>query len=209
MLSSTKISPWVCREREMISLGTGNSPCFPVMVSSEICKKRRINQGFPTVRDFICHTKRENLAYPWRVTASPSNSYHLPPLNRRRHSWARHKFWCLSGKEDLNCPFLSSTCCNLEPSPVTLSVASGEQLGCPPLPCKQQTTRKTLTWWLPKSCQGQDIDCHLLKQQLATAWTCSCRHKECELCDVGLNPAQSSLVVPSSKKSTNLHWRSY
>lgn len=27
-------------------------------------------------------------------------------------------------------------------------------------------------------------------------------HKECELCDVGLSPAQGNLVVPTPKKST-------
>lgn len=145
------------------------------MVSSELCKKRRVNQDFPTMRDSICHTREQT----WPIYGE---LHSLPATPTTFLLWtggvfARHKFWCPSGKEDLYCPLLSKTCWNWEPSPATLSVPSGEQLGCPPSSCKQQATRKTLTWWMPKSCQGQDTDCDLLNQHLATAWTCPCRDK--------------------------------
>lgn len=84
----------------MMPLRTGNYTCLPVMVSSELCKKRRINQDFPTMRDSICDKKRENLAYLWRDPSSPSSSFRTPPLNRMRLSCARHEFWCLWVKED-------------------------------------------------------------------------------------------------------------
>lgn len=184
----------------MISLGTGNSTCFPVMVSSELCKKRMINQDFPTVGRILSVRKREKT---WPIYGE---LYPQPPapatvlLETEGGILVQGtNFGVSQSRRILHCPLLSNTCCNLEPSPATLRVPSGEQLPCPSSPCKQQETRSTLTWWLTKSCQGQDMDCHLLEQHLATAWTCSYRHKECELCDVGLCPAQGNLVVPPPK----------
>lgn len=159
----------------MASLRTVNCPCLPVAVVSELRKKKRVNQGFPTMGDPLCGTRRASLAYLWRLTSSPSNSCHFPPLNRscllqcisfagpqaRRicaaHSWATSTaIWS---------PHQSFLLCLLGSSCFVLPHSANS---------KQQQGR-LLHDELPKSFQGQGSECHLLRQNLATVLARSCR----------------------------------
>lgn len=88
-----------------------------------------------------------------------------------------HEFCWPSGKENLCCPLLSSIYCNLESSPLLCLL--GSSLFVLPHPANsQQQQGRLLHDGLPKSCQGQGTECHLLRQHLATALTCSCGDTE-------------------------------
>lgn len=107
----------------------------------------------------------------------------LPPSSfKQKASFEVHKFCWPSGKEDICCPIPSNIDCDLESSTVILTVPFVKQLFCPSSPCKQQaTTGKLLHDDLPRSCQGQGSDSHILGQHLATALTYSCRNTEHKL----------------------------
>lgn len=152
----------------MTSLRTVNCPCLPVAVVSELCKKKRVNQGFPTMGDPLCGTRRASLAYLWRLTSSPSNSWHFPPLNRSRllhcisfagpqarricaaHSWA------------------TSTAIWSPHQSFLLYLLGSSFFVLPHSANSKQQQGRLLHDELLKSFQGQGSECHLLRQNLAT-----------------------------------------
>lgn len=186
----------------MIPLGTGNSTCFPVTVSSELCKKRRINQDFPTMRDSICHKKRKpGLSMERYILALQL----LPPssLEQKEALLCKAQILVSLGQGRFSIVHSWATpagTCSPHQSPLVSLL--GSSLVVLPHPANSKQQARLLHDDCQNLVRARTSIVIFLKQHLATAWTCSYRDKECEPCDVGLSPTQGNLEVPSSKKPT-------
>lgn len=150
-------------------------PCDTV--SAELCKKRRLNQGFPTVGDAICGTRRVSLACLWRLTSSPSNSCYLPTLNRRRLLQCT-SFAGLQARRIYVAHSWAVSTATWSPHQSPLLCLLGSSLFVLPHPANSKQQGRLLHSELPKSYQDQGSEHHLFRWHLATALTCSCRHTE-------------------------------